>query len=208
MYHERGNEMELFLFQGLSKLTTKRLRKQAGRKTRKEEQRKVTMESLEIHIDRNIARVFRELFLFPSLFFFLCPERKRTLLFRQLAYNARRQHFWEQYEERERGRVRPREQKGAKGRDFAARTIINGFDSNFLFVCPPLMFLFVDRSSPTSCNLFPRCLFIFFPTFPFQTFRLLLIYRVKDEVSTCEDSRLLVKRFFFQAVKFHRRYIY
>lgn len=92
--------------------------------------------------------------------------------------------------------MRPREQKGAKGRDFAARTIINGFDSNFLFVCPPLMFLFVDRSSPTSCNLFPRCLFIFFPTFPFQTFRLLLIYRVKDEVSTCEDSRLLVKRFF------------
>lgn len=28
------------------------------------------MESLEIHIDRNIASVFRELFLFPSLFFF------------------------------------------------------------------------------------------------------------------------------------------
>lgn len=167
------------------------------------------MESLEIHIDHNIASVLLFL-LFPSLFFsfFLCPERKRTLLFRQLAYNARRQHFWEQYEERAWPRASTRT-KGAKGRDFAARTIINGFDLNFLFVCPPLMF--VDRSR-ASCNLFFFSLFIYFPPLffsPFQTFRLLLIYRPK-EVSTCEDSRLIVKRIFPSGLNSNgkRRYIY
>lgn len=71
--------------------------------------------------------------------------------------------------------------------------------------------MFVDRSR-VSCNLFFFSLFIYFPPLffsPFQTFRLLLIYRPK-EVSTCEDSRLIVKRIFPSGLNSNgkRRYIY
>lgn len=76
--------------------------------------------------------------------------------------------FWEHNTRSERGRVRPREQKEPR-EDFAVRTIINGFDLNFLFVWPPLMFLLVDRL--LSCNLF-FSLFIYFSLPPLPPFRL------------------------------------
>lgn len=104
--------MELSLFRGLSKLTTKRLRKQVGKKRRTTKGN--GMESLEIHIDHNIASVLLFL-LFPSLFFlfsFVLKGRGPCYFVSSLTMHAA--SIFGNNTRRERGRVRPREQKGPR----------------------------------------------------------------------------------------------
>lgn len=90
----------------------KRLRKQTGKKRRRRKGNGT--ESLEIHIDRNIASAFRYLFLFllfPSLFFVL-KGRGPCYFVSSLTMHAA--SIFGNNTRSERGRVRPREQKGPR----------------------------------------------------------------------------------------------
>lgn len=183
-------------FQGLSKLTTKRLWEQTGRKNKKRRTTKGNgMESLEIRIDRNMCFVNCFFFFFS---FSVLKGRGPCYFVSLLTMHAASIFLGTQYEERAWPRASTRT-KGAKGRDFAVRTIINGFDLNFLFVWPPLMFLLVDRL--LSCNLF-FSLFIYFSLPPLPPFRLFGSYWSIEwkKVSTSVKIHGWLWKGFFQTV--------